>query len=232
MLPAANGNALAGVAQQLQQAPNPTLEPNRIVLLLARVGSADGTGRDSWPPACSRRSMTTVSQTANENGRFARLLDQKGVDRQRRLPVCCPISRPCVPNETTEDAALQALVETGATGLEPATSGVTGRRSRWSAELRLAYVVDDRGELPSSKSSQRLQVASALQASSFRSDVTVFRLNAVVLGESGSQPAFLPNTAERAYTFETAHNPEVRRILPSLSQTKKPCRAGVSTAPL
>jgi hypothetical protein len=72
---------------------------------------------------------------------------------------------------------LQAFKETGATGLEPATSGVTGRRSRWSAELRLAYV-DDRSEVPSSKSSERLQVASALQASGFRSDVTVFRLNA------------------------------------------------------
>jgi hypothetical protein len=32
---------------------------------------------------------------------------------------------------------LQALHETGAMGLEPATSDVTGRRSPWSAEFRL-----------------------------------------------------------------------------------------------
>ncbi len=32
-------------------------------------------------------------------------------------------------DQTTPPAYLQALRETGATGLEPATSGVTGRRS-------------------------------------------------------------------------------------------------------
>jgi hypothetical protein len=33
------------------------------------------------------------------------------------------------PKQTTTSTDLQALQETGATGLEPATSGVTGRRS-------------------------------------------------------------------------------------------------------
>jgi hypothetical protein len=32
--------------------------------------------------------------------------------------------------QTTRDAVLQAFPETGATGLEPATSGVTGRSSK------------------------------------------------------------------------------------------------------
>jgi hypothetical protein len=121
---------LAGVAHQLQQAPNPTIEPNRIVLLLACVGSADGTGRDSWPPACSRRSMTTVSQTATENGRFARLLGEKRMDRQRRLLlVRCPRSRrACLPRQQKRQKSpvCRANEKTGARGLEPATSGVTG----------------------------------------------------------------------------------------------------------
>jgi hypothetical protein len=43
-------------------------------------------------------------------------------------------------------------------------------------------------EVQSSKSSERLQVASAVQASGFRGDVTA---------------------AERVYTIEAAHNPEV-----------------------
>ena len=33
----------------------------------------------------------------------------------------------CAPIEATEDVDLQVLRETGATGLEPATSGVTGQ---------------------------------------------------------------------------------------------------------
>ena len=37
---------------------------------------------------------------------------------------------------------------------------------------------------------RRLQTASVLQASGVRSDVTVFRLNAVALGESALEPAF------------------------------------------
>jgi hypothetical protein len=51
--------------------------------------------------------------------------------------------------------------------------------------------------------------ASALQASDFRSDVTVFRLNARPWPKTGSEPAFRRNTAERVYITEAAHNPEV-----------------------
>jgi len=53
------------------------------------------------------------------------------------------------------------------------------------------------------------EAASVLQASDFHGDVTVFRLNATVEGESCSQIAFRRNTAERVYTIEAAHNPEV-----------------------
>jgi hypothetical protein len=38
-----------------------------------------------------------------------------------------PENAPPAPIQTTEDAYLQAVYEDGATGLEPATSGVTGR---------------------------------------------------------------------------------------------------------
>jgi hypothetical protein len=41
---------------------------------------------------------------------------------------CCPCAaRVCMPSETTGHDNLQDNVETGASGLEPATSGVTGR---------------------------------------------------------------------------------------------------------
>jgi hypothetical protein len=71
--------------------------------------------------------------------------------------------------------------------------------------------------VPSSKSSERLQVASAPQASGFRSDVTVFRLHARPRQRTGSLSAFRRNTAEHAYILEAAHNPEVAGpILPPL----------------
>jgi hypothetical protein len=73
----------------------------------------------------------------------------------------------------------------------------------------LADVFDDRSEVPSSKSSERLQVASTLQASGFRSDVTAFRLNAQSRRKTGSEPAFRRDTAEPVHTIEAAHNPEV-----------------------
>jgi hypothetical protein len=88
-----------------------------------------------------------------------------------------------------------AGIVTGATGLEPATSGVTGRRSRSRRSAELAL--------------ERLQFASVLQASAFRSDVTVFRLNARLRPKTSSERAFRRNTAERVYTSEAAHNPEV-----------------------
>ena len=51
--------------------------------------------------------------------------------------------------------------------------------------------------------------ASVLQASRFRGDVTVFRLNARPPPKTGSDPAFRRNEAERVYIIEAAHNPEV-----------------------
>jgi hypothetical protein len=53
------------------------------------------------------------------------------------------------------------------------------------------------------------RTASVLQASGFRSDVTVFRLNARSLPKTGSEPAFRRNTAACVCTIEAAHNPEV-----------------------
>jgi hypothetical protein len=45
------------------------------------------------------------------------------------LPVCCPTSRGKSLLGQRATLVCRANVETGATGLEPATSGVTGRRS-------------------------------------------------------------------------------------------------------
>src|SRR5262249_61392205 len=59
------------------------------------------------------------------------------------------------------------------------------------------------------KAARRPAAASVLQAPGFRSDVTVFRLNAMAVDESGSEPAFCLNTAEPVYIAEAAHNPEV-----------------------
>jgi hypothetical protein len=64
--------------------------------------------------------------------------------------------------------------------------------------------------------------ASVLQASTFRSDVTVFRLNAAAVGQSGLEPAFLRNTAARVYTIEAAHNPEVAGSNPAPATQKGP----------
>jgi hypothetical protein len=46
--------------------------------------------------------------------------------------------------------------------------------------------------------------ASVLQASGFRSDATVFRLNARSRPKTGSEPAFRRNTAACVYTIEAA----------------------------
>jgi hypothetical protein len=79
---------------------------------------------------------------------------------QRRSPICrdfCELSRRCVRAECCPNAArrvlarastcnrnayLQAFPETGATGLEPATSGVTDRSWRLRSERRLAGIPD------------------------------------------------------------------------------------------
>jgi hypothetical protein len=72
------------------------------------------------------------------------------------------------------------------------------------------------------KSSERLQVASILQASGFRSDVTVFRLNARSRPKAGSEPAFRRNTAAWVYTIEAAHNPEVAGSNPAPATSEGP----------
>ena len=64
--------------------------------------------------------------------------------------------------------------------------------------------------------------ASVLQASCFRGDVTVFRLNARPRAKSGSEPAFRRNTAEPVYLIEAAHNPEVAGSNPAPAIEKGP----------
>jgi hypothetical protein len=69
--------------------------------------------------------------------------------------------------------------ETGATGLEPATSGVTGRhspgeRGRVEGWMTAANCAGGLGFAPAT------QTASVLQATAFRGDATRFRLNALV----------------------------------------------------
>jgi hypothetical protein len=68
--------------------------------------------------------------------------------------------------------------------------------------------------------------ASVLQASSFRSDVTVFRLNARSRPKTGPEPAFRRNTAACVYPIEAAHNPEVAGSNPA-SATEKARLAGL-----
>src|SRR4029077_1170302 len=62
-----------------------------------------------------------------------------------------------------------------------------------------------------------------------RRDVTVFRLEAARAGDSGLEPAFRRNTAERVYLFEAAHNPEVAGSNPApLLQEVRKCSPFVS----
>jgi hypothetical protein len=82
-----------------------------------------------------------------------------------------------------------------------------------------------RGEVSPPASSARLQVASVLQASRFRSDVTVFRLNARPRRQTGSEAAFRRNTAERVYTIG-AHAQSLRPVPHTLSPSKAPAHDG------
>jgi hypothetical protein len=66
------------------------------------------------------------------------------------------------------------------------------------------------------------RAASVLQASGVRGDATVFRLNASVAGQSGSESAFRRNTAEPVYRIEAAHNPEVAGSNPAPATFKGP----------
>jgi hypothetical protein len=76
--------------------------------------------------------------------------------------------------------------------------------------------------------SDRLAAASILQAPRFRSDVTVFRLPARPRPRTGSEPAFRRNTAERVYTFEAAHNPEVAGSNPAPATREGPGNSAFS----
>ena len=48
----------------------------------------------------------------------------------------------------------------------------------------------------------------------------MFHLNAADVGESGSEPAFTRNTAERVYVIEAAHNPEIAGSNPAPATEK------------
>jgi hypothetical protein len=86
----------------------------------------------------------------------------------------------------------------------------------------------DRRRRERQESSERRRVASILQASAFRSDVTVFRLNARPRPKTGSYPAFRRNTAACVCTIEAAHNPEVAGSNPAPATSKGPWRQGLS----
>jgi hypothetical protein len=67
-----------------------------------------------------------------------------------------------------------------------------------------------------------LDAASVLQASGFRGDVTVFRLNARLRPKTGSESTFQRNTAEPVYRIETAHKPEFAGSNPAPATRKAP----------
>jgi hypothetical protein len=83
-------------------------------------------------------------------------------------------------------------------------------------------VTFEKSPSPFAEHPNRSATASVLQASGFRGDVTVFRLNAAVVGESGFEPALGRNTAERVYATEAAHNPEVAGSNPAPATEKAP----------
>jgi hypothetical protein len=91
-------------------------------------------------------------------------------------------------------------------------------RDRW-VTLLLAYTLHTSAlaRVNTIACRQNASAASVLQASGFLGDVTVFRLNAAAVGQSGSEPACQRNTAERVYLFEAAHNPEVAGSNPALA---------------
>src|SRR5213596_1579090 len=93
--------------------------------------------------------------------------------------------RPSLPN-------VERMREVGGTLFahpRPARRGAR-RRGNTDSMPRLRYVVD--GEAPNRQSaaSETALAASVVQASGFRRDVTVFRLNAACAGDSGLEPAF------------------------------------------
>jgi hypothetical protein len=57
---------------------------------------------------------------------------------------------------------------------------------------------------------------------------TVFRLDAAAVGQSGSDPAFLRNTAERVYLIEAAHNRRSSVQIPPPATIERPRKRGPS----
>jgi hypothetical protein len=93
-----------------------------------RVPQGAGIGKRAKEPAAdSDGDLFTegggVNQTGNANDGFAGLLLKPWMQTAARL---LPGFTVRAPNTTTEDADLQRKRRDGATGLEPATSGVTG----------------------------------------------------------------------------------------------------------
>src|SRR5512132_3218755 len=70
--------------------------------------------------------------------------------------------------------------------------------------------------------SNRLAAASALQASGFRWDVTVFRVHARSRPKTGPEPAFRRNTAAPVYRSDAAHHPQVAGSNPAPATEKAP----------
>ena len=69
---------------------------------------------------------------------------------------------------------------------------------------------------------EHLRVQAFCKHFGFRGDVTLSRLNADAVRLSGLDSAFRWNTAERAYTIEAAHNPEVAGSNPAPATEKGP----------
>src|SRR5437867_5530272 len=96
-----------------------------------------------------------------------------------------------------------------------AVSGEASQRLR----RQPSYVVDSECQTGIGRC-RTASAASVLQASGFRSDVTVFRLNARRRPKTGSESAFSRKTAEHVYRIEAAHNPEVAGSNPAPATAK------------
>jgi hypothetical protein len=115
------------------------------------------------------------------------------------------------PFETTQDVPFAGTSSTGATGLEPATSGMRGRSSVGVEGAALQAFCKHCASAGCHRVPQALR---------FRRDVTAFRLNARPRPKTGSEPAFRRNEAEHVYTIEAAHNPEVAGSNPAPATAK------------
>jgi hypothetical protein len=164
-------------------------------LLLHRMRRVNSRPRVHGQPACP------VPETSGTRSR-ARRWQLLSADAFQRRGRCA--------RATTEPLRIGRLVQDGARG-----SRRTVMRRSIPPELGSVTSGIRTGH-------QRIAAASVLQASGLRSDVTVFRLNATAAAESGLEPAFRRNTAERAYGIEAAHNPEVAGSNPAPATAEAP----------